>query len=123
MQQHKTRRWIRGGTKSDSSPPSTGYYQCCYCRSLLHCLEAIECMKICNNVFLFCVVGSLRKLDQRFSEFKFLQEPEDVVVVRNKPAILHCEASLSGPGSSRNVKIKWKRDGEFLNFPDFNDRR
>ena len=80
-------------------------------------------MKISNNVFLFCSVGSLRKLDQRFSEFKFLQEPEDVVVVRNKPAILHCEASLSGPGSSRNVKIKWKRDGEFLNFPDFNDRR
>ena len=51
------------------------------------------------------------------------EEPEDVVVVRNKPAILHCEASLSGPGSSRSVKIKWKRDGEFLNFPDFNDRR
>ena len=86
-------------------------------------IRIIECMKICNNVFLFCFVGSLRKLDQRFSEFKFLQEPEDVVVVRNKPAILHCEASLSGPGSSRNVKIKWKRDGEFLNFPDFNDRR
>ena len=74
-------------------------------------------------LFFFCFAGSLRKLDQRFSEFKFLQEPEDVVVVRNKPAILHCEASLSGPGSSRNVKIKWKRDGEFLNFPDFNDRR
>ena len=73
--------------------------------------------------FFFCFVGSLRKLDQRFSEFKFLQEPEDVVVVRNKPATLHCEASLSGPGNSRNVKIKWKRDGEFLNFPDFNDRR
>ena len=84
-------------------------------------LRTIEYMK--HLMKCFCFVGSLRKLDQRFSEFKFLQEPEDVVVVRNKPAILHCEASLSGPGSSRNVKIKWKRDGEFLNFPDFNDRR
>ena len=83
----------------------------------------INVSKHLMKCFFFCFVGSLRKLDQRFSEFKFLQEPEDVVVVRNKPAILHCEASLSGPGSSRNVKIKWKRDGEFLNFPDFNDRR
>ena len=37
--------------------------------------------------------------------------------------MLSCEANLSGPGSGRPVKIKWKRDGEILNFPDFNDRR
>ena len=61
--------------------------------------------------------------EDRFSEFKFLQEPEDVVVVRNRPAMLNCEASLTGPRSHQPPKIKWKRDGEILNFPDFNDRR
>ena len=71
----------------------------------------------------FVFVGFIRTEEPGFSEFKFLREPEDVVVVRNKPAMLHCEASLSGPGSGRPVKIKWKRDGEMLNFPDFKDRR
>ena len=73
--------------------------------------------------FLFLILGSIRTSEQSFSDFKFLQEPDDVVVVRNKPAMLSCEASLSGAGSGRPVKIKWKRDGELLHFPDFNDRR
>ena len=51
-------------------------------------------------------------------DFGFEVEPEDAVVVRDAPAMLHCSAK--GP---TNTKIKWKRDGEFLNFPDFNDRR
>ena len=73
---------------------------------------------------MFFLSGSILSSEtNRFSEFKFLQEPEDVVVVRNRPALLNCEASLTGPGSARPLKIKWKRDGEFLNFPDFNDRR
>ena len=71
----------------------------------------------------FRFAGFIITEEPRFSEFKFLQEPEDVVVVRNKPAMLNCEARLNGPGSGRPVKIKWKRDGEMLNFPDFNDRR
>ena len=75
----------------------------------------------CFHLFLS---GSILSSEaSRFSEFKFLQEPEDVVVVRNRPAILNCEASLTGSGNARPLKIKWKRDGEFLNFPDFNDRR
>ena len=78
---------------------------------------------ILRNSFFVLISGTIRTSEQSFSEFKFLQEPEDVVVVRNKPAMLSCEASLSGPGSGRPVKIKWKRDGEMLNFPDFNDRR
>lgn len=53
-----------------------------------------------------------------FPSFHFSVEPSDTVVVRNEPAILHCSADGPGP-----PKIKWKRDGEFLDFPDFNDRR
>ncbi|XP_059093555.1 neogenin-like isoform X2 [Tigriopus californicus] len=53
-----------------------------------------------------------------FPEFRFLDEPEDTLVVKNQPATLKCSAV--GP---RPPKIRWKRNGEFLQFPDFNDRR
>jgi hypothetical protein len=73
-----------------------------------------------NNViyFLLLLAGGW----ERFSEFRFLVEPSDALVVRNRPTILDCAAS-SLDGSYVRPTIRWKRDGQFLQFPDFNDRR
>ncbi|TRY68887.1 hypothetical protein TCAL_15145, partial [Tigriopus californicus] len=62
--------------------------------------------------------GTHFPLKSMFPEFRFLDEPEDTLVVKNQPATLKCSAV--GP---RPPKIRWKRNGEFLQFPDFNDRR
>ena len=59
---------------------------------------------------------------QTFPEFRFIREPDDKVVLRNSPAILDCSAEISGSNFPPPT-IRWKRDGEFLQFPDFNDRR
>ena len=60
-------------------------------------------------------------LEPKFTKFQFLVEPKDVYVSRNQPAILDCEASV-GSDFPRPT-VRWKRDGQILQFPDFNDRR
>ena len=62
-----------------------------------------------------------------FSEFVFVKEPEDTVVVRNRPVILHCSVhfQLTSPGpviDSETAKsrpspltIHWLRDAVEVN--------
>ena len=55
-----------------------------------------------------------------FPEFKFVEEPVDVIVNKDQAAILNCHAKAS---NGNPVLVRWKRDGQFIHFPDFNDRR
>ena len=63
---------------------------------------------------------------RQFSQFRFLVEPSDTVVAKNSPdftgAILHCAASEAGDDYPKPT-VRWRRDGQSLKFPDFNDRR
>ena len=74
-----------------------------------------------NVDFMFFVPGWLNQ--QKFSEFHFTVEPSDTVVAKNSPVgpILHCAAE-SGDDYPKPT-VKWRRDGQSLKFPDFNDRR
>ena len=71
-----------------------------------------------NTIFLVNFSGAIDA--PSFPVFRFTEEPEDTVVVRNEPATLNCVATLS---SYSQPTIRWKRNGAFLSFPDFNDRR
>ena len=51
-------------------------------------------------------------------DFRFSVEPSDVVVRRDRAAAaLHCSTADSA------AVVRWRRNGEFLRFPDFHDRR
>jgi len=60
---------------------------------------------------------------QKLSDFRFLVEPSDTVAAKNNPVgpILHCAAETGDDYPKPTVK--WRRDGQSLKFPDFNDRR
>ena len=60
-------------------------------------------------------------LEPHFTKFRFLVEPQDLYLLPNQQAILHCDAEVGG--NFPRPTIKWKRDGQSLHFPDFNDRR
>ena len=52
-------------------------------------------------------------------EFRFTVEPADVVATKGRAsAALHCST-----GAAAAAVIRWRRNGEFLRFPDLNDRR
>ena len=76
-------------------------------------------------LFPFFIAGFLgqrrAKTNHRFSGFRFLVEPSDLTVGKNSPALFNCEATVN-EGYPRPI-IRWKRNGQFLQFPDFNDRR
>lgn len=59
-------------------------------------------------------------LEPHFTKFRFLVEPQDLYLLPNQQAILHCDAEVGG--NFPRPTIKWKRDGQSLHFPDFNDR-
>ena len=51
-------------------------------------------------------------------DFRFSVEPTDVVVMKDRAAAaLHCSTVDS------SAVVRWRRNGEFLRFPDFHDRR
>ena len=77
-----------------------------------HCLQGF--------IFLFSFLSGW--LDPQFTKFEFSVEPQDLYVSRNQPAVLNCEANVGREAASRPT-VRWKKDGQFLQFPDFNDRR
>ena len=75
--------------------------------------------------FVFFLSGWLNQRQdlKKFSDFRFLVEPSDTVAAKNNPVgpILHCAAETGDDYPKPTVK--WRRDGQSLKFPDFNDRR
>ena len=87
---------------------------------LLHCSS----VRIFKTYFLFLSGWLNERQDlKKFSDFRFLVEPSDTVAAKNNPVgpILHCAAETGDDYPKPTVK--WRRDGQSLKFPDFNDRR
>ncbi|CAB4066847.1 NEO1 [Lepeophtheirus salmonis] len=56
-----------------------------------------------------------------FPEFEFTKEPSDIFMKENESGLLLCSASTTSTASP--VEYKWKRNGHYLQYPDFNGRR
>ncbi|KAG1650914.1 Neogenin [Nymphon striatum] len=56
-------------------------------------------------------VAAMIASDKEFSDFKFIVEPSDAIVVRDKPAQLDCAAQ-----GTPKPTIEWKRDSLFMSF-------
>ncbi|GFS82567.1 netrin receptor DCC [Trichonephila clavipes] len=52
-----------------------------------------------------------------FSDFRFVVEPSDTIVIKDKPALLNCSTH------GNFTDIKWKKDGTLLELSDEDDRR
>ena len=62
-------------------------------------------------------------LSHRFSGFRFLTEPTDLTILSKdfSPILFNCEAEVDE--GFPTIVTRWKRNGQFLQFPDFNGRR
>ena len=82
-------------------------------------------LRLLNLLYIFFLSGWLNERQdlKKFSDFRFLVEPSDTVAAKNNPVgpILHCAAETGDDYPKPTVK--WRRDGQSLKFPDFNDRR
>ena len=91
---------------------------------LLHC-STVRIFKVIKFTLFFFLSGWLNERQnlKKFSDFRFLVEPSDTVAAKNNPVgpILHCAAETGDDYPKPTVK--WRRDGQSLKFPDFNDRR
>ena len=91
---------------------------------LLH-RSTVRIFKALKFTLYFFLSGWLNERQdlKKFSDFRFLVEPSDTVAAKNNPVgpILHCAAETGDDYPKPTVK--WRRDGQSLKFPDFNDRR
>ena len=75
--------------------------------------------------FPFFIAGFLSSSasQHRFSGFRFLTEPTDLTILSKdfSPILFNCEAEVDEGFPS--IVTRWKRNGQFLQFPDFNGRR
>lgn len=75
--------------------------------------------------FPFFIAGFLSSSasQHRFSGFRFLTEPTDLTILSKdfSPILFNCEAEVDE--GFPTIVTRWKRNGQFLQFPDFNGRR
>ncbi|XP_055945929.1 neogenin-like isoform X2 [Argiope bruennichi] len=81
-------------------------------KSLKTCL--LSCFRI---IFIVILAGLFTSTVEGFSNFRFLVEPSDTIVIKDKPALLNCSTA------GNFTEVKWKKDGTLLELLDDDDRR
>ncbi|GFT51976.1 neogenin [Nephila pilipes] len=84
----------------------------CVGKTLKTCL--LSCFPM---IFIVILTGLFTNPVNGFSDFRFLAEPSDTIVIKDKPALLNCSTY------GNFTDIKWKKDGTLLELSDEDDRR
>ncbi|GIY01936.1 hypothetical protein CDAR_81432 [Caerostris darwini] len=74
----------------------------------------LSCFQI---IFIGFLAGLFTSTADGFSDFRFLVEPSDTIVINDKPALLNCSTV------GNFTEIKWKKDGTLLELLHEDDRR